>query len=93
MGHFDEADVTIEHFRRVDRSGSLRLTHRPSGLCVDADLKSQPVLKTKQELMATLRPKVLEWLAQSDATGAKSGAIGEAESVQSTSGQAIRSGR
>jgi hypothetical protein len=66
MGHFDEADVTIEHARRVDRSGYLRITHRPSGLFVDAELRAQPVLKTKEELMAALRQKVLSWLAQND---------------------------
>jgi hypothetical protein len=66
MGHFDEADVTVVHEWRADRSGYLRITHRPIGLFVDAELRAQPVLKTKEELMAALRPKVLSWLAQKD---------------------------
>jgi hypothetical protein len=71
MGDFDENDVTIEHVKLADRSGYLRLTHRPSGLFVDADLKTQPVLKTKQELMAALRQRVSAWLAQCDASEAE----------------------
>jgi protein subunit release factor A len=68
MSEFDEDDVVIEHARLADRSGYLRLTHRPSGLFVDAQLKSQPVLRTKQELMAVLRQRVLARLAQRDAS-------------------------
>lgn len=75
MSDFDEDDVTIEHARLADRSGYLRLTHRPSGLSVDTHLKSQPVLRTKQELMATLRQRVLARLAQCDASEAASPAL------------------
>jgi hypothetical protein len=75
MGNFDENDVTIEHAKLADRSGYLRLTHRPSGLFVDVQLTSQPVLKAKQELMAALRRKVLAWLAQGDESGAKGVAV------------------
>ncbi len=66
MTDFDENDVTIEHARLADRCGYLRLTHRPSGLFVDAELKSQPVVRTAQELMNTLREKALAWPAQAD---------------------------
>ncbi len=64
MRDFDESDVTIEHAKLADRSGYLRLTHRPSGLFVNANLTTQPVLKTKRELMAALRQRVLAWLAR-----------------------------
>jgi hypothetical protein len=49
----------LQHVRLADRSGYLRLIHRPSGLIVDAHLTSQPVLKVKHELMETLRQEVL----------------------------------
>lgn len=75
MTDFDENDVTIEHAKLADRGGYLRLTHRPSGLFVDAELKSQPVLKTKQELMGMLRRRVLAWQAQDDASEAESPAV------------------
>jgi hypothetical protein len=75
MTEFDENDVTIEHAKLVDRSGYLRLTHRPSGLFVDAELKSQPVLKTMQELMGLLRRRVLAWQAQDDASEAERPAV------------------
>src|SRR5437879_3812639 len=44
MSRFDQNDVIIEHAKLVGGGGYLRLTHRPSGLFVDADLKSQPVI-------------------------------------------------
>jgi hypothetical protein len=75
MTDFDENDVTIEHAKLVDRSGYLRLTHRPSGLFVDAELKSEPVLKTKQELMGMLRRRVLAWQSQDDASEAERPAV------------------
>jgi hypothetical protein len=59
MSDFDEGDVTIEHAKLADRSGYLRLIHRPSGLSVEAHLKSQPVLRTAQELMTLLRQRLL----------------------------------
>lgn len=64
MSDFHEDDVTIEHTKLADRSGYLRLTHRPSGLVVDAHLKSQPVLRTRQELMTLLRQRVLARIAK-----------------------------
>jgi hypothetical protein len=59
MSEFNENDITLEHERLADRSGYLRLIHRPSGLFVAARLTSQPVLKVKEELMEALRKKVL----------------------------------
>jgi hypothetical protein len=59
MHKFDENDVTIQHERLADRSGFLRLIHRPSGLFVEAHLTSQPVLKVKRGLMDALIRKVL----------------------------------
>ena len=59
MNDFHEDDVTIEHARLSGGSGYLRLIHRPSGLSVDAHLKSEPVIKTKCALMSHLRAKVL----------------------------------
>jgi hypothetical protein len=59
MSEFDENDVTIEHTRLVGGCGYLRLTHRPSGLFVDADLKSGAVIRTKNALMNDLRERVL----------------------------------
>jgi hypothetical protein len=62
MSEFDENDVTIDHARLTGGGGYLRLTHRPSGLFVDADLNSEPVIKTKNVLMNDLREKVLDWM-------------------------------
>ncbi len=62
MSGFDENDVTIYHARLIGGRGYLRLTHRPSALFVDADLNSEPVLKTRDALMHDLRDKVLEWM-------------------------------
>ncbi len=59
MSEFNEHDILLQHERLADRSGYLRLIHRPSGLFVDAHLTSQPVLKVKHELMEALRQKVL----------------------------------
>jgi len=59
MKNFDENDVSIEHAKLIDGSGYLRLTHRPSGLFVEARSTSTPVLKIKKTLMDELRGKVL----------------------------------
>jgi hypothetical protein len=59
MSEFNENDIALQHDRLADRSGYLRLIHRPSGLFVEAHLTSQPVLKVKHELMDALRQKVL----------------------------------
>jgi hypothetical protein len=66
MSGFDERDITIEHAKLADRSGYLRLTHRPSGISVDGYLRSEPVLKIKNELLDTLRRMVLVWLETRD---------------------------
>jgi len=50
MKNFDENDVSIEHAKLIDGSGYLRLTHRPSGLFVEARSTSTPILKIKQRL-------------------------------------------
>ncbi len=59
MKNFDENDVSIEHAKLIDGSGYLRLTHRPSGLSVEARSTSTPILKIKKTLMDELRGKVL----------------------------------
>lgn len=59
MKNFDENDVSIEHAKLIDGSGYLRLTHRPSGLFVEARSTSTPILKIKKTLMDELRGKVL----------------------------------
>ena len=59
MKNFDEDDVSIEHAKLIGGGGYLRLTHRPSGLFVEARSTSTPVLKIKKTLMDELRDKVL----------------------------------
>jgi hypothetical protein len=59
MTEFDENDVTIEHVKLARGVGSLRLTHRPTGLFVDAHLNSEPVIPKKHALMHDLREKFL----------------------------------
>ena len=59
MKNFDENDVSIEHAKLIDGGGYLRLTHRPSGLFVEARSTSTPILKIKKTLMDELRDKVL----------------------------------
>lgn|SRR5579883_397597 len=59
MNGFDENDVTIEHTRLVSGGGHLRLIHRPSGLFVDADVKTGAVISTMNGLMNDLRERVL----------------------------------
>ncbi len=59
MKNFDEDDVSIEHAKLIDGGGYLRLTHRPSGLSVEARSTSTPILKIKKTLMDELRGKVL----------------------------------
>ena len=58
MTEFNETDVTIEHAKLADGRGYIRLTHRPTGLAVDAHATSLPVLRVKQQLMNRLREKV-----------------------------------
>jgi hypothetical protein len=59
MGEFNENDVTIDHFTLDDGRGYLRLTHRPSGLFVDARAGSVPIIKIKNSLLEELKEKVL----------------------------------
>jgi hypothetical protein len=59
MTDFDENDVTLVHERLGGGRGYLRLTHRPTGLFVDAELKSEPVIQTMNLLMNNLKGKVL----------------------------------
>jgi hypothetical protein len=61
MKRFNEEDVTIEHAKLVRGGGYLRLTHRPSGLFVDADLKSESVIGKKNAMMKDLEERVLAW--------------------------------
>jgi hypothetical protein len=78
MNEFDENDVTIEHAKLVGGGGYLRLTHRPSGLFVDADLKSEPVIKTKNALMSDLRERVLAWMEDCSGKGVRNSSGGVA---------------
>jgi hypothetical protein len=81
MSHFDEDDVTIDH-ARLAGGGYLRLTHRPSGLFVDADLNAEPIVRTKNALMNNLREKVLDWTkdcreSRADVSGSRGDLPGE----------------
>jgi hypothetical protein len=64
MKEFDENDVAMEHAKLVGGGGYLRLTHRPSGLSVDADLRSGPVISTMNALMSDLKQRVLAQLEE-----------------------------
>jgi hypothetical protein len=82
MNQFDEDDVIIDHARLAGGGGYLRLTHRPSGLFVDADLNSEPVIRTKNALMNNLRQKVLDWMkdcreSRADVSGSRGDLPGE----------------
>jgi hypothetical protein len=60
MTDFQQSDVEIRHWRLADGSGELQIIHTPSGVSVQATLKTEPVLKVKERLMRELARKLSE---------------------------------